>query len=213
LVDDRARSGEEVMKTVLSMLAVGTALIAAPAMAQVTGTVDITGSVAPKCLVIPGQGPVGATFGGLIPLGELADGTGKLRADVATTFNAAGNAGALTARVVCTTAAPTISVNADAITSVNTPAPAANSGYDNSIDFNASVAVQTTTGAAGPFENDSKLVPAGLPDTAIGGRLANNGSTNIAITGSNFRTDTLQDLLVADTQYTGKIVVVIKPGA
>jgi hypothetical protein len=71
--------------------------------------------------------------------------------------------------------------------------------------------VTTTAGAAGPFTNDSAA--AAGADTLIGGRLANNGSDNIAISASNFRTDTASDLLAADPTYTGKITVVIKPGA
>ncbi len=177
--------------------------MAAPAAAQtVTGTVNITGSVAGKCLVVPGNG---STFGTTVALGELAGADGKLRPNIATDFNAAAG---LTARVVCTTAAPTISVDADPITAATATG---GGGYDNSIDFTASVAVTTTAGPAGPFTNDS--ANAAGTDTAIGGRLANNGSDNIAISGSNFRTNTVNDLLAADPTYTGKITVVIKPGA
>lgn len=190
-------------KLMISTLAAIATVAAAPAMAQTaTGTINITGSVAGKCLVVPGAGN---TFGTTVALGELADASGKLRTDIATSFNAAAG---LTARVVCTTAAPTISVNADPITAATAPL---STGYDNSIDFTANVAVTTTTGAAGPFTNDSAA--AAGADTAIGGRLANNGSNNIAITATNFRTDTVNDLLAADPVYTGKITVVIKPGA
>ncbi len=177
--------------------------IATPAMAQqtVTGTITLTGSVAPKCLVVPGNG---STFGTTVALGELADATGKLRTDVATTFNAAAG---LTARVVCTSAAPTISVDSTALATTAT----GDSGYDNSIDFEASVAVTTVGTNNGPFVNDS--ANAALAATAIGSRVANNGSSNIAITAGNFRTDNATDLLVASPTYTGSIVVVIAPGA
>ncbi|MGN6817663.1 MAG: hypothetical protein ACTHJR_03225 [Sphingomonas sp.] len=191
-------------KYLLAALGAGSMIaMAAPAAAQnVTGTVNITGSVAPKCLVVPNNG---STFGTTVALGELAGADGKLRPNVATDFNASTG---LTARVVCTTAAPTISVDADPITAATA---LGGGGYDNSIDFTASVAVTTTSGAAGPFTNDS-ADPAGS-DTLIGGRLANNGSDNIAITASNFRTNNADDLLAADPTYTGKITVVIKPGA
>lgn len=190
------------MKTVLAILAAGTALaIASPAMAQnTTGTVNITGSVAPKCIVVPGGGN---TFTRTVALGELAGVDGKMRTDLAASFNAA----AVSARVVCTTAAPTISVDADPIAAATATAVA---GYDNSIDFTAHVAVTTTGGPAGPFSNDSAAA-AGV-DTAIGGRVANNGSDNIAITADTFRTNTIDDLLAADPVYTGKITLVIKPG-
>jgi len=197
-----ARSGDHVMKTILAILAAGTALaIASPAMAQnTTGTVNITGSVAPKCIVVPGGD---STFTRLVAFGELAGVDGRLRPGLAADFTAAGVA----ARVVCTTAAPTISVDADPITAATATAT---TGYDNSIDFTANVAVTTTTGPAGPFSNDSAA--AAGADTAVGGRLANNGSDNIVITASNFRTNTVNDLLSADPVYTGKITVVIKPG-
>ena len=177
------------------------AAIATPAAAQnVTGTVNITGSVAPKCLVVPGAG---GTFGTTVALGELAQADGTMRTDLAATFDAAAG---LTARVVCTTAAPTISVDATAITAA-AGAPAA--GYDNSIDFDANVAV-TYVGGSATFSNDSN--DAALAATAIGGRLANNGSDNISITASDFHTNAVTDLLVADNSYAGSIAIVIAPG-
>jgi hypothetical protein len=180
--------------------------IATPASAQsVTGTINLTGSVAAKCLVLPGSGDTfGTAIGSPISLGELADASGKLRSGIATDINGAAGT---TARVVCTSAAPTISVDA---TELKTLA-AADTGYDNSIDFEASVAVVTTGTNNGPFINDSGSAP--LAATAIGSRVANNGGTNITITTGNFRTNNLTDLLVASPTYTGSIVVVIAPGA
>lgn len=193
-------------KIVLLALAASTVAVATPASAQtVTGTINLTGSVAPKCLVLPGNG---SAFGptAAIQLGELADATGKLRASSTLESQINGVAGT-TARVVCTSAAPTISVDATALATSAT----ATTGYDNSIDFNANVVVTTTTGSAS-FDNDSGS--AALPATAIGGRVANNGGDNIVITTSNFRTDNpTTDLLVASPTYTGSIVVVIAPGA
>lgn len=177
--------------------------IASPAMAQsVTGTVNITGTVAPKCLVVPGAN---SSFTTTVNLGELSQADGRLAGDLETRFTQQGGAG-LNARVVCTTAAPTISVDATPITSATT----ADAGYANRIDFTANVAV-TTTGGSASFSNSS-AAPA-LGATAIGGRLANNGGNNIFITASNFATPAATDLLVAATDYTGQIVVVIAPGA
>ncbi len=177
--------------------------IATPAMAQtVTGTITLTGSVAPKCLVVPGNG---GTFGTTINLGELADASGKLRASSTIESQINGVTGT-TARVVCTAATPTISVDATALATTAT----ADTGYDNSIDFNAKVAVTTTSGTAN-FANDSSA--AALAATPIGGRVANNGGDNIVITTENFRTNASTDLLVASPTYTGSIVVVIAPGA
>lgn len=178
--------------------------LASPAAAQsTTGTITLTGSVAPKCMVIPANS---LTWGTTIPLGEMAQADGRIKPSSYFEGLINGTAGT-TARIVCTSATPTISVDATAITSA---APTA-TGYDNSIDFNAKVAVTTTTGTAN-FANDSSA--AALAATAIGGRVANNGGDNIVVTTENFRTNNLTtDLLVAATDYTGSIVVVIAPGA
>ena len=184
-------------KIVLLALAASTVAVATPASAQtVTGTINLTGSVAPKCFVVPGNG---STFGETVAFGELAQASGVLRTDLATAF------GTKTYSVLCTTANPNISVDSTALA---TTAPAA-TGYDNSIDFQASVALTTVAANAGPFLNDSSN--AALASTPVGSRLA-NGSGNISITTSNYRTGALTDLLVADPTYTGSIVVVIAPG-
>lgn len=192
------------MKKLLGLSVAASLLtLANPALAQdVTGTVNITGTVAPKCLVVPGAGN---SFETTVALGELAQADGRLATDLATRFQSIGGA-ALQARVVCTTPAPTISIDATEITSA---APAA-SGYANRIDFTANVAV-TTVSSEVAFANSSTV--GALAATPIGGRLANNGSNNISITASNFATPNVNDLLVAATDYTGRIVVVIAPGA
>lgn len=193
------------MKKLLGLSVAASLLtMANPAFAQnVTGTVDITGTVAPKCLVSPNAGSLGA-FGTTVALEELSQADGTLRTDLAARFTSIGGA-ALQARVVCTTAAPTISIDATEITS----AAEAPTGYANRINFTANVAVTTTTGT-NTFSNSSTT--AALAATPIGGRLA-NASTNIAITATNFATPGAQDLLVAATDYTGQILVVIAPGA
>lgn len=188
----------------LSVAAASLLAIASPAAAQdVTGTVNITGTVAPKCLVVPGAGD---DFGTTVALGELAQADGTLATDLATRFTSIGAAG-LQARVVCTSAAPTISVDATEITSATT----ATGGYANRIDFTAHVFVDTTSTNDVEFTNSS--TGAALAATAIGGRLANNGGNNISITATDFATPAATDLLVAATDYTGQISVVIAPGA
>lgn len=188
------------MKKIALIALAASAAIATPAAAQnVSGTITLTGSVAPKCIVVPGGGST--IFGQIVGFGELAQGDGTLRAGLATEFNTL----AISARVVCTSAAPTISVDA---TALQTAAPTS-AGYDNSIDFLATVKVDTTSTNDVPFTNDSGAANgAAVP---IGGRLANNGGDNITVEASNFRTGALTDLLVASPTYTGSIVVVIAP--
>ncbi len=185
---------------IAALTAASMVAFASPAAAQTTGTITLNGSVAPKCLVVPGNG---TTWGTVINLGELADASGKLRAS-STIESQINGATGTTARIVCTSATPTISVDATAITS----ATAGAAGYDNSIDFNAKVAVTTTTGTAN-FANDSSA--AALAATSIGGRVANNGGDNVVVTTELFRTNNATDLLVAANDYTGSIVVVIAP--
>ena len=173
--------------------------IATAASAQsVTGTVNITGSVAPKCAVTQGGG---GTFSSTVALGELAQADGRLATDLAARF-----AASLQASVVCTAAAPTIAVDATEITS----ATASATGYANRIDFIARVAVDTVTQTGVPFTNDSRNA-AGTA-TPIGARIANN-SNNIRITATDFGTAQASDLLVAANDYSGRISIVIAPGA
>lgn len=187
-------------KALLPALAASAALLATPAMAQtVTGTITLTGSVASKCMVLPGGG---STFGTTIALGELSLATGLVRTDLAATIN--GNA-AMSARVVCTTATPTISVDANPIAT----AASAATGYANTINFTASVAVLTTGTNNGPFSNASTASP--LAATPIGSNLKNDGNNNITITTSAFATPNATDVLVASPTYQGSIVVVISP--
>ncbi|MBA4161406.1 MAG: hypothetical protein C0515_04865 [Novosphingobium sp.] len=184
------------MKKIALIALLATAAVATPAAAQsVTGTINLTGSVASKCFVSPGSG---STFTDTVAFGELAVADGTLRTDLASAF------GTKSFTVKCNSAAPTISVDSTALATTAT----ASSGYDNSIDFQASVALTTIAANNGPFLNDSSN--AALAATAVGSSLANS-TGNVSITTSNYRTNNATDLLVASPTYTGSIVVVIAP--
>jgi hypothetical protein len=195
----------EVNKFMLLALGAGSMIaLAAPAAAQtVTGTINITGSVANKCSVLPGSG---STFGGTVALGELAQADGTMATDLATRFNAAANAAQLNFRVVCNTANPTVAVDA---TELTTPGVAP-TGYASRIDYAAHVAVSLTPSGTNTFSNDSRN--AATAAAATTGRIANNGSTNVSVTADTFGTAALTDLLTAGS-YTGNISIVIAPGA
>ena len=194
-------------KIVLAALTATSALIAMPAAAQtVSGDVTITGSVAPKCLVVTGGTPSGSTFAGTIALGELAGADGRLRTNVEASFDTA--AAALNFQVVCTSGNTSVTVDANPIVALNVPT--APTGYARSIDYQANVTFTLTPSGAPTVSNDSGAAP-GSP-TLLGGRLA-SGATNIAIDGANFRTANLTDLLVADTQYEGHILITIAPAS
>lgn len=187
-------------KIVLAALAATSALIAVPASAQtVTGTVNLTGSVAPKCFVLPGNG---GTFTGSVNFGELAAADGTLRSGLSGDVTAA----ALAFRVLCTTANPDVTVDASPLAT----ATAATAGYANTINYAAHVAFSIVGGGTDNVSNDSSA-PAATAAT-LSGRL-NGVGTNIAITADTFRTAAATDILVASPTYTGSIVVTVAPGA
>lgn len=188
--------------TKLALATLSMTLIASPAVAQsVGGAINISGSVAPKCLVLPGPGN---NFGTSVALGELAKTDGRLATDLSSRFSAVGGTG-LSARIVCTSANPTVSVDAFEITSA-TPAT---TGYANRIDFAARVALSVTPSGIDTISNDSRSAATG--PTALSGRLANNGNSNVVISADTFSTPVATDLLVAGA-YTGRIEIIIAPG-
>lgn len=192
------------MKKIALIAMTVAAAIATPAMAQttdVTGTINITGSVAPKCFVI-GEA-VGSTFTANVPMGELAqaDGTLKDSTTLSNTFASVGGA-ALDARVLCTSATPSVSVKAEPL--VNTVA--APTGYDNTVDYRADVAFSLVGGTTQNV-NDPSTDAVATTDT-LSARLNGTG-TNVRVRTSNWSaTGTL-----VSGSYAGKITVVIAPGA
>ena len=188
------------MKKIAFLAAATCAVLATPAMAQnVTGTINLSGSVAAKCTVT-GTTP-GSTFAQAVAFGELAQSNGTLRTGLDTDFTAA----AVQATVVCNTGTPKISVDANAL--VLTPSAAAPTGYANTINYTASVAVSTATPATVNFSN-ATTAAAGSP-TAVGAALANTPN-NIKVTATGFATPAASDILMAGS-YSGNIVIVISP--
>jgi hypothetical protein len=184
------------MKKIAFLAAAACAALATPAMAQnVTGTITLNGNVAAKCSVTPGNGN---TFGETVNFLELAQANGTLRSGLSTDF------GTRSATVVCNTGTPKISVDANPLATGG----AAPAGYDNSIDYTASVAVTTTAANNGPFANATTAAP--LAATAIGGGSLANSVNNVNITTTGYATGAATDILVAGA-YTGNIVVVISP--
>jgi hypothetical protein len=197
-------------KILLSALATASALVmATPAAAQsVTGVVNITGNVDSKCIVATAGNPTGpATFGGTVALGNLAQADGTLATDLATRFNAVGNNTQLQYKIVCTSANTNVSVDADPIVAAT---GLAQPGYANQVDYTAHVAVTLVGGAGAPVASDSS--DAAATSVNYADRLA-VAATNIAVTADTFRTANITDILVADASYTGKITIVVSPGA
>ena len=194
-----AESEGQLSEKIALLAAAACAALATPAMAQnVTGTITLNGTVASKCSVT--SAPAGSTFTQTVSFGELAQSNGTLKSGLDTAFTAA----AVQATVVCNTGTPKVSVNADPM--VNTVT--APTGYANTINYTASVAVNTTAANAGPFTNATTATP--LTATTIGGGSLANAASNINITTTGYGTTNASDILVAGA-YTGNIVVVISP--
>lgn len=193
-------------KILLSALAAASALaIASPAAAQsVSGVVDITGSVADKCIVTDDGTPPSGSFGGSVNLGQLddTDGTLKDSSVLATAFSAAGAAN-LTYRIVCTTPNTQLTVNANELTTGAT----VTAGYANTVHYNANVQL-SLVGGNQTLSNDTLLVPAGATQTYMA-RLA-TGANNVSVTADTFRTPGASDVMLAGT-YNGNIQITVAP--
>lgn len=182
------------MKKIALLAMTAAAAIATPAMAQtVTGTITLTGVVGPKCFVIPGSG---GTFTGSHDFSNLDAADGTLRPGLATEF------ATKTFTVKCTSANPGLSIEAAPLATGG----AAAGGYDNSIDYNATLTVDTT-GVAAVVTDASGT--AGATTGSAGAPLA-NAAGNVRITTTGYATNTATDLLVAGT-YNGLITVIISP--
>jgi hypothetical protein len=172
------------MRNSLLLAAAPLALLASPALAQdATGTVDISGTVAGRCLF--------TTDNAEIILGEMAlSGTdtnaGKLNAAVINGRNA-------TLVGWCNNAASTMEVEADKL--VNTATAAG--GFTNSVDY-------TATAAANSVNATDTTTVAGAGDPADVGMFTGN----IVVTLSDAATD--GGLLVAG-DYSGLVTVTLKP--
>ena len=188
---------------VLLALAASTVAVATPAFAQnATGTVDITGTVADRCQVTPVTGGNYVTSRDLLELSQ-ADGTIEASATLATRFGVAGST-APTFRLICTTRAPKVSVNASLLLHETAGLQAPVAGYTGTINYTAAIKVRTVDGS----EDVSDTTADGSTDLTLASRLAASGN-NVEITASGFNTGA-SSLLNAGS-YSGQIVVTISP--
>lgn len=183
------------MKKIALIAMAAAAVSAAPAMAQtVTGTITLTGVVGPKCYVIPGSV---STFSDAVDFLQLDAANGTLRPGLATDF------GTRTFTVKCTSANPGLSITATPLATGGSAA----AGYDNSIDYDATLTVDLAGGGTAAVTDASGT--AGATTGSAGAPLANSMG-NVRVTSANYATNTATDLLVAGT-YNGVITVVISP--
>ncbi|MEN9718666.1 MAG: hypothetical protein RIQ99_1544 [Pseudomonadota bacterium] len=169
------------------ILAAPLLLVASPASAQsVTGTVNIDGSVAARCLfAIPNA---------TIHLNEIAQGGSG--AGAGTLNTAAVNGQTATLDAWCNGSASTMAVETTALT-LQSPPASIPSGFVSTVDYTADATASTATGT------DSSLTPgAGTPVT-VG---LFNSPINVALKNAA----TAAGLLVAGT-YTGNVKVTLTP--
>lgn len=169
----------------IAFIAAPLALLASPAAAQdSTGTVDITGSVAGRCLF--------TTPSGLIELGELA--LGGADNDAGRLDDSTVNGGTATLVGWCNNAAAGMTVEAFPL--LNT-APSA-SGFTNRVDF-------TATAEANEAEADDTSLTEGDGDTVSVGMFAGN----VVVTLSDASAPSNNRLVAGD--YDGSVEVTLTP--
>lgn len=191
------------MKKLAFLSMIAAAAVATPAMAQnVTGTINISGTVAPKCFVLNGD-TASSTFNANVALGELADTNGLLKPSgtLSDKFAEVG-ADALDVRVLCTSANPYVSVTATPL--LNTTDAVA--GYTNRVDYQADVTFSLVGATTKTVNDSSKLVAA--TSASLGARL-NGVGTNVSVRTSNWEAS---DILISGS-YAGTITVAIQPQA
>lgn len=175
------------MRKILAMTAIVGFGMATPAMAQVTGTVDIDGSVADRCLF--------TTDSAVISVGELAlSGTGATAGKL-NTSKLDGETRTLVGW--CNGTAATMEVEAFPLENTDftgtTPA-----GFDTRIDF-------TATAAANSQSATDTSLTAGKGTAVNVGLFA--GNVDVTLSGSSSPTN---GLLVAGG-YVGQVVVTLTP--
>lgn len=188
----------------LAAIALG-AFAAGPAFAvpagDVTGTVVVTGSVASKCVVIPGSG---GTFSDTIALGELAGDDGALKSTLSGS-TAGSPAGSASFRVNCNAALPTVTVSADRL---DNGVAGASSGYTDVVDYTAAVDADL---AGGSTEATAYTTAASLPSATVNplaDRLA-NAAANIRVKVYGLTTDS--GALLTAGSYDSTVSVTIAP--
>jgi hypothetical protein len=180
-------------------------LAVAPAvMAQtVTGTVNVTGSVAAKCVVITGGS--GSSFSGSIPLGELAGTDGTLATTLSGSTNASP-AGSTQFRVNCNSAAPKVTISSTRLSL--TPSVAAPAGYTGVIDYTAALDAALSSGST---ETVAYVTAAALPAATVQSLSASlaNSPNNLTVKAYGLNTGA-GDLLMAGN-YASVISITIEP--
>jgi hypothetical protein len=171
------------MRTVLVLASGALIAAASPAFAQsVTGTVNVTGSVAAKCKFV--------TASADLPLGELANSDGGLD-------TAKVNSQSATLNGWCNNSAATLSVKATALTGSQAVTGGAETAFTNRVDYTATVSA-----------NSASFSDASSDELASADATVNMFSGDVVVTlGSSSAAS--KKLVAGD--YTGKVEVILTP--
>ncbi len=193
-------------KIILLAMAASTVAIATPAAAQVSGTVEVTGTVVGRCSVVAPGGNSTGTFTGAIPLGNLDEADGTLAAGLEGTTSAAPAGVPVEARIVCNSANTNISVNAGKLSNTAT----ADAGYSNDIDYTAELEVNTaSTGLQ--YAKYNTLTPVAADHTKTVGRIAAGSANNVKVRAYALASEGSPTNLLVAGNYASTITVTINP--
>ena len=203
----RFASGASAMrKLVIVATTAALAGLATAAQAQVVGTVQVTGQVTGKCVVVSGEGGAGV-FGGVIPLGELDQTDGTLAPGLHGSTLASPSGPVVLAQVNCNSSAPTVAISATRLTD---GAPEASTNFSSTIDYTAAAVIGL---AAGGAANVSYTTAAALPpatSTQLGGPLSNQPG-DVAVEVFGLTPDHGLASFLTEGNYTATVTVTITP--
>ncbi|MBS0409915.1 MAG: hypothetical protein JSR86_08375 [Proteobacteria bacterium] len=168
-----------------------------------TGTITVTGTVSPFCQVT--NGTTSSTFTDTFNTPELATAAGTLKTGLS--YSSANSL--TTLKVVCSSAAPVLSIKATSMTT----AGGAPSGYANQINFTAYLDTKLITGATPSSDTRSVTsTAAGATSTnaVTTGKYLQNVAGNVVVRADTFATPHVGDVLVAGA-YAGSIIVNVSP--
>ncbi len=205
-------------KLVLAAMAASTALIAVPASAQtpppVTGTVNVTGSVTNRCSVVAPGGASSSSFSGTIALGTLDDPDGTLRDNlIGSTTGSPADSLHVTARVVCNTAAPVVSISATAM-QISGGTLTGGTGYSDTINYTAQVEVDKVGGTSEfrRYDTATSAAPAGSSATgALTASIHPGAADNVDVSVFGLASEGANTNILAAGSYLGVVTVTISP--
>ena len=183
-------------KLLVSALMFGSVATAAPAFAQASGSVDVSGTVAAKCSAV-------TPISGSITLGELAKADGTV--DPAFASNTGGLSRTFT--IKCNGANPKLTVEAKPL--VNAAATNSPNGYTNTVHYTATVVATTAKGTNATVADQS--LSSGATSGQVGDRFAAT-SNNLQLTVGSGLTSDSTAILDAGT-YAGKVEITVAPAA